>query len=434
LLKILKKTYKQFAYRGILLEGMVVSVTEYLMLGGFVLVNFLINHYYGTEVVGVYALSFAIAQIGILGIGSVFSLLMRRDLSIGEYSANSYLAKVQILRSGNMAIVLVFAAAVILGFYSSLRVNLIFILLMICIKGVDALNETYYTAHQTLQDLREYGVFKCSNAIIFVGISAFVCISRFDIVYLYLAQLVCAALMLAVNVFRWQKIRAKQVEEKGLRCVDFRFLLIESYPLIVSAMVFQLGLRANNVLIFDVLGEKDLGIFSLIVITVGVFAGVANTLAIVFFGRLSRVFVEEPRAFSRRLHQTIGLFLGLGIMLMAACLVITPLSEFAFGLAFDRTLYTVMAAAIPFMFMVSCLGTMFTVIRKQKVGMYLTVVVMVFNLLAYFYLPQRYGLIGAGYAFLITAIIQSMLIYLGTIVSLRLIDRDGRFDQSPSRQ
>ena len=110
----LKENFNRLPFRQILLEGVVVSVTEYLMLGAFVLVNFLINHYYGTEVVGIYALSYAIAQIGILGIGSVYSLLMRRDLSVGQYDSNSYVSRVQFLRSSNMAVVLILSALIII--------------------------------------------------------------------------------------------------------------------------------------------------------------------------------------------------------------------------------------------------------------------------------------------------------------------------------
>ena len=169
--------------------------------------------------------------------------------------------------------------------------------------------------------------------------------------------------------------------------------------------------------------------FSLVVITVGIFAGAANTLAIVFFGRLSRIFVDEPKAFSRRLHQTIALFIGLGILLLALYMLAIPISEIVFGISFDHDLYPLMAAAIPFMFVVSCLGTVFTVIRKQKVGMYLTAVVLLVNVLSYYYLTQMFGLIGAGYAYLISAIFQSILIYLGMMLSLRKIPNDGNSNQ-----
>ncbi len=391
------------------------------MLGSFVLINFVINHFYGTETVGIYALSYSISQIGILGVGSVFSMLMRRDLSLGEHSARPYLAKVQILRSANLGLVLLLAAAGIFLFYPALTGNLNFVLMMICAKGFDALSESYYTAYQTLDRLGEYSTFKILNAVSLIAVSLFVCINSYDIQYLYLSQVGCAFVMFAVNFLRWQRPNnpvAVQIADAG---PSYRFLLIESYPLMINAMIFQLSVRANNILIFDKLGEKDLGMFSLVVITVGIFAGVANTLAIVFFGRLTRTFANDRENFNRRLHQSIGAFLALGIAFFFLYLLFTPIIENFFSLSIDHDLYRIMSAAIPFMFVTSCLGSVFTIMKKQKVGMYLSAVILMANLSAYYLLSQKFGLVGAGYAFLVTAAFQCTAFYLVMRLTLRSI-------------
>ncbi len=423
MLNLFKRKYDQFAYKKIVAESLVVSVTEYLMLGSFILVNFLINHYYGTEVVGVYAVSYAIAQIGIMGIGSVFSLLMRRDLSVGAFDADSYVSRVTILRSWNLLLVLFLSSATILLFYPPLRANLLLILFMVCAKGLDALSETYYTAYQTLGRLKEYSVLKTLNAATFIAVSTFVCVGQYNIFYLYAAPLVGSLVIFIVNLSRWRGTRVKASEKDSLEIPGYRFLLIESYPLMVAAMIFQMGLRANNVLIFDQLGEKEVGMFSLVVITIGIFAGVANALAIVFFGRLSRMFVDQPGSFLKRLHQTVGLFVGLGFLFLLTYLTILPFVIRALGVELDAGLYSVMAAAIPFMFVVSCLGAIFTIIKRQKIGMYITIVTLVLSLSAYYFLVGQYGLMGAGYAFLITAILQSAIIYVGALLVLRSIFR-----------
>jgi O-antigen/teichoic acid export membrane protein len=395
------------------------------MLGSFVLINILINHYYGTELVGVYILCYSIAQIGILGLGSVFSLLMRRDLSINQYDSNNYLSKVQLLRFSNLLIVLFLSTFFIVFFYQPLQSNLLFVLLMIGAKGFDALSESYYTAYQTLNRISEYSVYKILNATGFVLVSVFICLNHYGIEYLYLSQLIFAVLIFAINFYRWYQTKSvsSSIEGKALQNVTYRFLIIESFPLMISALVFQLGLRLNNVLIFDKIGEKNLGIFSIVVITIGIFAGVANALAIVFFGRLSRVFVNQPEAFLKRLHQTLALFLIIGMSFFLLYLVFTPVIEYLFGLNIDNQLYKVMSLAIPFMFVVSCLGSIFTIIKKQKLGMYLSVVVLTLNLIAYYLLTERYGLIGAGYAFLITAVFQSVISYFGALTALRTIHR-----------
>jgi O-antigen/teichoic acid export membrane protein len=389
------------------------------MLGAFVLINILINQYYGTELVGVYALSFSIAQIGILGIGGVFSLLMRRDLSIGQFDSNDYLSKVQLLRFCNLAIVLLVAFVFIFFFYQQLRVNLLFIALMIISKGFDALSESYYTAYQTLNRLGEYSFFKILNATTVIVASVFVCINHYDFKFLFWSQFFAAVLMFTVNFFRWHQTKSISVEPTTPQKVGFRFLLVEAFPPMVSALIFQLGLRANNVLIFDNLGEKDLGIFSIVFITISIVTGVANALALVFFGRLSKVFALDPKAFSKRLHQTIALFLTVGVFFFLLYLVFTPIIENLFGLTIDHSLYQTMSATIPFTFVVSCLGSVFTIIKKQKIGMYLSAVVLIVNLSAYYFLVGRYGLIGAGYAFLISALFQSIIIYFGTLMCLR---------------
>lgn len=393
------------------------------MLGSFVLINVLINHYYGTELVGVYILCYSIAQIGILGIGSVFSLLMRRDLSINQYDSNNYLSKVQLLRFSNLLIVLLISTVSIVLFYQPLQSNLLFVLLMIGAKGFDALSESYYTAYQTLNRIREYSVFKILNAATFVLVSVFVCLNHYGIEYLYWSQLICAVLFFVINFYRWYQTKSiySSIEGKALQNVTYRFLIIESFPLMVSALVFQLGLRLNNVLIFDKIGERNLGVFSIVAITIGVFTGVANALAIVFFGRLSRIFVDQPEAFIKRLHQTIALFLIIGLSFFLLYLVFTPIIEYLFGLTIDHQLYRVMSSAIPFMFVVSCLGGVFTIIKKQKLGMYLSVAVLIFNLTVYYLLTKQYGLIGAGYAFLTTAVFQSLISYFGALIILKMI-------------
>jgi O-antigen/teichoic acid export membrane protein len=395
------------------------------MLGAFVLVNFLINHYYGTEVVGIYFLSYSIAQIGILGVGSAFSLLMRRDLSINQFDSNNYLSKVQLLRFSNLLIVLAFSIIFITFFYHELRGNLLFILLMIGAKGFDALSESYYTAYQTLNRISEYSIFKILNAAAFVLVSVFVCLNHYDIEYLYWSQLICAVLIFTVNFYRWYqtKNRSLPIEGKTFGKATYRFLLIESFPLIINSLVFQLGIRANNILIFDLIGEKNLGTFSIVFITISIFLGVANALGIVFFGRLSKVFVNQPKIFSRRLHQTIALFLIIGVSFFLLYLAIIPLIEYMSGLAVNNELYKIMSSAIPFLFLVSCLGSIFTIIKKQKLGMYLSVAVLVFNLTAYYLLTQQYGLIGSGYAFLISAIFQSVVFYFGALIILKTILR-----------
>jgi O-antigen/teichoic acid export membrane protein len=418
-----KKNIDFSSVKAILVEGIVVSTTEYLMLGAFVLVNFIIDHYYGTQVMGIYFLAYSIAQIGILGVGSAFTLLMRRDLSLNKYDCNYYLSKVLLLRFSNLLIVLFLTSVLITFFYQPLRSNLLFVMLMIAAKGFDALSETYYTAYQTLNRIGEYSFFKILNAVAFALVSVFVCLNQYNIEYLYWSQLICATVIFTINFARWYvtKNRVSPIDSRTNQKVTYRFLLFESTPLIVNALIFQLGLRANNILIFDMIGEKSLGIFSLVFITISVFAGVANTLAIVFFGRLSRIFVDERRDFSKRLHQTITLFLAIGISFSILYLVFTPIVEHKFGLGVDISLYPIMALAIPFMFVASCLGAVFTIINKQRIGMYLSVVILIFNLLAYYLLAGQYGLIGAGYAFLISAMFQSILIYFAALICFKRI-------------
>ncbi|MCA1624712.1 MAG: polysaccharide biosynthesis C-terminal domain-containing protein [Acidobacteria bacterium] len=421
LLSFFTKNNSNFLNGRIILEGIVVSTTEYIMLGAFVLINFLINHYYGTEVVGIYFLSYSIAQIGILGVGGVFSLLMRRDLSINHYDSNNYLSKVQLLRFSNLLIVLFISIIAIVLFYQPLRSNLLFVLLMIGAKGFDALSESYYTAYQTLNRISDYSIFKILNATAFILVSVFVCINHYNIEYLYWSQFFCAILIFAINFHRWNQTKnvSLSIERKALQKVTYRFLIIESFPLIINALVFQLGLRLNSILIFDSIGEKNLGIFSIVVITIGMFTGVSNALALVFFGRLSRIFVDQPQAFLKRLHQTLGLFLIIGVSFFILYLLLIPVIEYLFGLTIDHQLYQIMSSAIPFMFIVSSLGSIFTIIKKQKLGMYLSVVVLFFNLLAYYLFIERYGLIGAGYAFLITFIFQSVIFYFASLMYLR---------------
>lgn len=408
---------KRYFNNGLVFEGVVVTITEYIMLGSFVMVSYFINHYYSTSYVGVYFLAYSISQIVILGFGSAFTSLMRRDLSTNKYSLNDYFAKVQYLRFGNLLIGLVLSAITILFFYQTLTQNLFFILLMIGTKGFDALNESYYTAYQTLNKLTEYSALKIFNASAFLLISGYSCLNHYDIAYLYYGQLLISIIFFAINLYRWKRLM--WVDSIELKKVKYRFLLIESLPLIINTLIFQLGLRLNTVLIFDEIGDKGLGVFSIIVMVISVLTGIANAFGIVFFGRLSRAFLNDTEVFIRVLRQTIILSVIFGMVSCFIFLAFRPFVDYLFNLAEYYKLYFVMAGAIPFIFFTGFIGGIFVVINQQKIGMYLSTLVLIFNIAIYYFLTRYFGLIGSGFAYLAASVFQSIVIFIGVFICLK---------------
>lgn len=391
------------------------------MLGSVIAVNFLINYFYGTEQLGIYVLCYSIAQVGILGIGGVFSPLIRRDLSINLFDPDNYLTKVQLLRFSNLLFVVLLSIISVGIFFQSLKSILLLILLTICAKGFDVLSESYYTAYQTLDRIADYSILKILNAAAFILVSWFFCIYQFEIVYLYLGLFGSAVFIFAANLFYWNHIKSffPPGAENNLQNASFRFLAVESLPLMINFLVFQLGLRFGNILIFDKIGEKNLGIYSLVFITIGMFTGVANAFALVFFGRLSKIFVEQPQIFFKRLHQIILLFLIVGIIFYILYLIFAPVISYLFGLNIDPQLIKIMSLAIPFMFIVGCLGNVFTIIKKQTFGLYLSLAALIVNLTVYYVLLEKFGLLGAGYAFLFTSVFHSLIIYFGVLFILK---------------
>lgn len=418
---MLYKFFNGVLNRASVTEGLVVGITEYAMLGAFVIVGFLINHYYSTELVGVYFLAYSIAQIGILGFGSAFSSLIRRDFCLNKYDTYDYFYKIQIIRLGNLALVFILSFFFVFYFYQPLANSLQFLLLVVMAKGFDALNETYYTVYQALNKLKEYSALKALNAISFVIVSFLSCISQKDISALYWLQLFVAIVFYAINFYWFKKVNylPLSTNQKHLELIDYKFLMVQALPLIINTFVFQLSLRVNSILIFDEIGEKSFGVFSIIVMTIGVFTGIASALGIFFLGKMSKSFVSYPDSFTKYLYKIVLFFLMFGLISFCVYLMFSPVIEHLFKLTDYKNLYYIMSLSIPFVFVTGGIGGVFVVVSKQKIAMYLSFVVLVFNVIAYYFITNYFGLIGSGFAFLITSIFQSVILIIAIFYILR---------------
>ena len=60
----------------------------------------------------------------------------------------------------------------------------------------------------------------------------------------------------------------------------------------------------------------------------------------------------------------------------------------------------------------SCISNIFLILKKQIAGMYVSILVLVINILLYVSLAYGYNLQGAGYAYFIMALVQLGLILI----------------------
>ncbi len=413
----------------IIKESLLVASAEYFMLGALFIINILVTRYYGLGELGVFNFTYAVAQIAILGIGSSFSLILRRDLTLFPERQVKYVRSILKLRLQLlMAVIIVLLPAVHL--FGPKEPNLIlFSFFMFLIKGFDLFTETYYTTYQSLQLYKKFSIIKSLNALCSVLIVFVCCIFKMPIVSIYLSMLGVAALFFFLNKIYYQQTYNLSAYHQLINTNDFkefkRYLLKESWPLMANAMFFQISSRISVVIIFVMLGKDDAGLFSTGLIIVTVFSAAASALGIVLFPKINKMFTEQRMSFIGFFAKLSGRVFILGIVVYAVFLLVVPFLKDIFGNMPEKSnvLYMIMGASIPFIFLAGAVGNIFTIIHKQKTGMFVASVILVLNIgILYFFilfLKAR----GFALAFTIGNALQILLICMAAFMQIKKMNQ-----------
>jgi O-antigen/teichoic acid export membrane protein len=389
-------------------ESVIVSFTEYLMLGSLFLINVLLNRYYNTSTLGDFSFSYSVAQIAIMGLGGAMSPILRREIL--EQKQSSAVIVCNVLQIRAFFSVLFVLVALLASFILINRFGHIvyFVLAMLLAKGFDLLNDTFYTTFQSIHRFKYYAILKSCNAICNILAVCVVALYKRPIEYVYLSIILVSMFFFIVNFYYLNRLIMiiKQVFKDFAFNATKRYYLKESWPLVVNSIFFQLSSRLSVIFVYSISGKQISGVFSAAIMIITVFTAFANAIAIVLFSHLSNLYRENTNQFYKFLNkQSIRLFC-FGIILYAIFYVTLPLQFLFLGQMplYASRIFSFSAIAIPFAIVSAILGNVFVIVRRQKMGMYVSFIVLLINCLIYYVLPFVSKIDGPAFAFVLSNI------------------------------
>lgn len=403
-------------------ENIWVIFTEYLWLFGIFIISLLYNRHYGTAALGVFSYGVAVSQIAILGLGSAFSNLIMRDVGTNSKLNKVYLKKILQIRSSIILLTIIVVGGIQLIYPLTDKSHFIFILILIIAKGLDALCDTFYMIYLSLKMYKKYSLVKVLHtlsAIIFVSIS---CFYNLSITVTYAAIISSSGIFFVFNLFFFRKhgdeinnienpVVTDLANVKKPENITFRYLTKESWSLVVSSVFFQIGSRVNNLIIFSIIGSISLGVYSSGSMLITCFTAAAPFMGIVLFPVLNRNFLENPGKLSRFILKIIPLIFFIGIGAAIICYLSIP---FAIKLMknmpnYAAATFAIMILVIPFSYIIGVINSIFIIIKKQTIGMVVTFVILVVNVILMYYGAIFYKLKGVAIASVIGGFFQVLL-------------------------
>jgi O-antigen/teichoic acid export membrane protein len=404
-------------------ENIWVIFTEYLWLFGVFIISVLYSRFYGADALGVFSYGTAISQIVILGLGSAFSNLIMRDVGTNSKLNEVYLKKVLQIRGVILLFTLFIVVVIQYAFFSVTNTeNLVFILILIIAKGLDALCDTFYMVYLSLKIFKKYSYLKILHTGTTILFVTFSCLLHYPILITYLVMLLSSLFFLVFNIYFFirQRNEMNNIESpmvnsnfkiKTPDTITFRYLAKEIWPLLLSAVFFQVGTRINTLIIFGFMGSISVGVYSSGLMLITCFTAAAPFMGIVLFPVLNRTFLENPDKLSKLILKAIPIIFMIGIAVMFVCYLGIPIAiklmknlpEYAV------TIFTIMIWVIPFNYVIGIINSLFIIIQKQKAGMVVTFVVMVVNIILMYTGVLYFQMDGVAIAFVASSIFQVAL-------------------------
>ncbi len=357
-----------------------------------------------------------ISQIAIVGISLPFSFLIRRDLSLhNQHESNNFITNVNYFRIINIFIAIILAFLITPFCSNSISKLTPFLILMLLAKGFEMLNDTYFVTYQSLSKYKLYAILKIGYAVCSIGNVVALYFSIHALETFYIMQVVIALIFLIINKLI---SKAKGLVKDIINVLNLKFnaerkyLLKASWPLIVSGSVFQASSRINIFIIYSIIGAKDLGVFSILLLISNIFSGASSSIGVVVIGKFTILINRSLKEFRRVFTKSLFLFLGIGFLLALLYTLAFPFIQNFYKIEISKIFYlnVTFAVTIPILFLTGCIGNIFLILKKQILVLYITLTVLLVNIPIYTTFVKLYALNGAGYAYFITALFQLCLI------------------------
>ncbi len=414
-----------FHLRKIVSESLFVSFTDYIYLGVLFGITVLVNRAYGTYQLGVFSLVAAVSQISIMSLGSGFSAILRRDVSTESHRAREYVVHILCLRAGILlsCLAVVCSASLATRREPALTYALA---LMIASKGFDLGSETFYTTYQSLHSMRLFATIKSTNFLTLGSFAFFCCMQHWSIQHLYEVHLAVSIFFFGINAAVYslrEKVPAEESHANNARSFAL-YLLRETWPLILNAAIFQLSSRMNIIVVNAVCGPEQQGLYASGVNIILATSALSNSLGIVIFPYLARLYRSDSRLMLARLNGTLAALFAVGLLVASVMFGAAPLVIRIYGrLPMSATsIFRILSLAIVPLFMLGTLGYVFTIVGKQRLGMYLAAVMLVVNLISYYALASYWAATGAAVAFVLVQCAAVLLFYVSIVRSLTVTE------------
>jgi PST family polysaccharide transporter len=186
------------------------------------------------------------------------------------------------------------------------------------------------------------------------------------------------------------------------RAID---LLSDSWPLIFAGLAFVLYMRVDQIMIGQMLGDKEVGIYSAAIRISEVWYFVATSIIISVFPSIIEAKGIGNNVYSRRLQDIYNI---LAVLALCFAILVTFLSDIIISLLFGPN-YSAAGPVLAihvwsglFIFLGHASNKRLVVENLQKIVLYRTVLGATINIFANWLLIPRFGIVGAAYASLIS--------------------------------
>lgn len=393
---------------------------EYFYYGVLFLIGILISRSFGDKEFGNFNLVISVAQICILTLGSAFSIILRRDMALNESVGNDLLHKTIILRIITILISLVAGAIFITGVYNAHFVLILSFIFITLYRGFDLLNESFFIFYQAQKRIEKYFVAKILLSI-FLLLSFYIIIKavplNFNLSYAVLAITSC--LVFSVQFIPYYRNQQKHSSKSNIRST-YRYILTEAWPMIANSFFFQVNSRLSILLIgYLCFNSGYVGLYAAAISIVSAITMVGNGIAIVLFSKLAELFSTNIKAFQILLYKICGSIFILGVAAGLLYFLLTPLFIKMYKLTdiSSAQVFLWCGISIPFIMINTILGYVFSIARKQKTALIISIINLFLSLIIIFAFTKMNQIIGASQAYLITNILY--FIILG--IALQLI-------------
>ncbi len=402
----------KFFQRSLFKKIILVLSAEYINLGVLFVINILISRNYGITEMGFFNMSYAFSQVFIVGIGGAFSPIIRRDITNNPQSALFYINKVLAIRCVIIALIAIFC--VIISHFFFTQTTSILLLLLLLAKGTDSLNETFFTTFQSTQKISVYALIKSSNAFLSLLLTVLVIFYEKKIEFVYYAMLSASFFTLLINNYlkhKFFKINSYEIQQGSLT----RYLILETWPIALNNLVFQLSSRINIFTIGYFLDDESVGVFSSALMAITVFTAVSNGIGISLFEKINKLYQKNKDLFFYALLKILSYYFIIGIIISFLYVSTIPMQIMLVGKlpAYTKLVFIIMGLGIPFIFVTGIIGNVFTIMGRQKYGMYLSLVLFIFNTLLFVILITYFSHIGMAFSFVSASILQLGIILWG---------------------